>query len=255
MTNPTVTIHGAAQTVTGSCFELAVGRRQLLVDCGLFQGSRTLEALNRQPFQFNPRHLECVLLTHAHLDHVAGLTYLINIVPPEVARNTTVHGEAAKLAAIREHLFAELIFPVAPVFRFVPLEAIVPLPGGGSLSHFCLQHPGGSIGFRLDWPGHSMAYVTDTVADPAADYVRQIRGVDLLIHEAYFADDAGDLPSITGHSSLNAVVQVAVAAGVGRLVLVHLDPRSQSDVPFDLRHAHRVFEKIEFGSDGLELEF
>ena len=101
-------------------------------------------------------------MSHAHLDHVAGLTYLINVVPAEIVRNTTVHGEAAKLAAIREHVFAELIFPVAPTFRFEPLGGIFPLPGGGSLSHFALKHPGGSIGFRLDWPGHSMAYVTDT---------------------------------------------------------------------------------------------
>jgi ribonuclease BN (tRNA processing enzyme) len=196
-----------------------------------------------------------IFLSHAHLDHVAGLTYLINVVPADVVGNTTVHGEAAKLEAIREHLFSELIFPVAPTFRFEPLDGIYPLPSGGSLSYFSLKHPGGSIGYRLDWPGHSMAYVTDTVADPTANYVDQIRGVDLLIHEAYFADDAGDLPSITGHSSLNAVVEVAAAAGVDRLVLVHLDPMSPSDVPFDLRHAQRVFEKTELGSDGLELEF
>jgi ribonuclease Z len=196
-----------------------------------------------------------IFLSHAHLDHVAGLTYVINAVPADVVRNTVVHGEAAKLDAIREHLFSELIFPVAPTFRFEPLEGICSLPGGGSLSHFHLKHPGGSIGFRLDWPGHSMAFVTDTTADPAADYVNQIRGVDLLIHEAYFADDEGDLPSITGHSSLNAVVEVASAAGAGRLVLVHLDPRSQSNAPFDLSDARRVFEKTEFGFDGLEIEF
>jgi ribonuclease BN (tRNA processing enzyme) len=196
-----------------------------------------------------------IFLSHAHLDHVAGLTYLINVVPADVVRNTIVHGEAAKLEAIREHLFSELIFPVAPTFRLEPLEGICPLPGGGSLSHFTLEHPGGSIGFRLDWPGHSMAYVTDTIADPKADYVDQIRGVDLLIHEAYFADDSDDLPSITGHSSLNAVVEVAAAAGTGRLVLVHLDPRSESDAPFELCHARRVFEKTEFGFDCQELKF
>jgi ribonuclease BN (tRNA processing enzyme) len=194
-------------------------------------------------------------LTHAHLDHVAGLTYLINVVPEEVVQNSTVYGEAAKLAAIREHVFAELIFPVAPTFRFEPLEGICPLPGGGTLCHFGLRHPGGSIGFRLDWPGHSMAYVTDTVADPNADYVDKIRGTDLLIHEAYFADDTGDLPSITGHSCLNVVAEVAAAAGVGRLVLVHIDPTLQHDPPFDLDQARRIFEKTQLGFDGMELTF
>ena len=43
---PTLTIHGAAHTVTGSCLEFSHGGRTMLVDCGLFQGSRSLEALN-----------------------------------------------------------------------------------------------------------------------------------------------------------------------------------------------------------------
>src|SRR5437588_9667772 len=58
-------------------------------------------------------HLD-IFLTHAHLDHVAGLTYLVNLVPPEVLTRTTIHAEAATLNAVREHLFAEAIFPVAP---------------------------------------------------------------------------------------------------------------------------------------------
>jgi ribonuclease BN (tRNA processing enzyme) len=199
-------------------------------------------------------HLD-VFLSHAHLDHVAGLTYLINVVPPEVVRNTTVRGEADKLAAVRDHLFAELIFPVAPSFRFEPLGGPFALPHGGALTHFKLKHPGGSIGFRLDWPGRSMAYVTDTVADTQAEYVKQVRGVDLLIHEAYFADEAGNLPAITGHSSLMAAVRVAASAGVGRLVLVHIDPRLEADAAFDMREARQVFNKCEVGFDGMELEF
>lgn len=77
MPGPTVTIHGAAQTVTGSCFELAAGRRRMLVDCGLFQGSRSLEALNREPFAFDPKKMGCVLLSHAHLDHSGLLPRLV----------------------------------------------------------------------------------------------------------------------------------------------------------------------------------
>src|SRR5687768_17217531 len=52
-----------------------------------------------------------IFLTHAHLDHVAGLTYLVNILPREVLHRTTVRGDAEKLAAVREHLFADAIFP------------------------------------------------------------------------------------------------------------------------------------------------
>ncbi len=74
---PTITFHGAAGTVTGSCMELRHDGHALLVDCGLFQGSRTLETLNRQPFAFEPAKLSGVLLSHAHIDHSGLLPRLV----------------------------------------------------------------------------------------------------------------------------------------------------------------------------------
>jgi len=196
-----------------------------------------------------------IFLTHAHLDHVAGLTYLVNIVPFAVLEKTTVHGDAQKLDAVREHLFAEPIFPVPPPFRFSPLTGPCPVPGGGTLTQFPLKHPGGSLGFRLDWPGHSLAYVTDTTASADADYVENIRGVDLLVHEAYFADDRDNLPEITGHSALLPVAEVAAASEVGRLVLVHIDPQIEDESAFDLSAARRIFKCTELGVDRMELAF
>jgi ribonuclease BN (tRNA processing enzyme) len=195
-----------------------------------------------------------VFLTHAHLDHVAGLTYLVNVVPPEVLKKTTIHGAGDKLEAVREHLFADLIFPVPPPFRFEPLDGTCALPDGGRLSHYPLKHPGGSLGFRLDWPAQSLAYVTDTTAQAAAVYVEKIRGVDLLVHEAYFADDSNDLPAITGHSSLIHVAEVAKSANVGRLVLVHIAP-TRDDGGFDLSEARTIFGSIEIGRDQMTIDF
>ncbi len=196
-----------------------------------------------------------IFLSHSHLDHISGLTYLVNLVPADVLRRTTVHGEAAKLAAIREHLFAKPIFPVAPPFRFAPLVEPYALPHGGTLRSFPLIHPGGSLGFRLDWPGHSLAYITDTTADVNASYVEHLRGVDLLVHEAYFADDAGNLPASTGHSSLIHAAEVATAAGVGRLVITHIDPLIEDDNVFDLAAARQVHANTEIGRDAMELTF
>ena len=76
-----------------------------------------------------------IFLTHVHLDHIAGLTYLLNLVPKDVQSATVVHGEAAKLDAVREHLFATEIFPVPPAFQFRPLSDKTPLLSGGMLSH------------------------------------------------------------------------------------------------------------------------
>jgi len=72
----TIKFHGAAGTVTGSCMELTLGTHAILVDCGMFQGSRGLEALNHSAFAFEPRRIEAVLLTHAHIDHCGLLPKL-----------------------------------------------------------------------------------------------------------------------------------------------------------------------------------
>jgi len=199
-------------------------------------------------------HLD-IFLSHVHLDHVVGLTYLLDVLPPDTLARCTVHAEAAKLAALREHLFAEAIFPVLPPFRLEPLREKHALPQAGTLTHFPLKHPGGVRGFRLDWPDRSMAYVTDTTAASDADYVQKIRGVDLLVHEAYFAEDEGDLPAVTGHSCLAQVAHVAAAAQVGRLVLVHIHPQLQEDDELNLDAVRRAFQNTQIGTDRMELEF
>ncbi|MGD9570268.1 MAG: MBL fold metallo-hydrolase [Thermoleophilia bacterium] len=74
---PEVRSYGAAMTVTGSCHLLEAGDTRVLVDCGAFQGSRALFALNREPFGFDPAAVGAVLLTHAHLDHSGRLPVLV----------------------------------------------------------------------------------------------------------------------------------------------------------------------------------
>jgi metallo-beta-lactamase family protein len=65
----TLTVHGAAGCVTGSCYRLETPKATLLVDCGMFQGSKSLKSLNYEPFPFDARKIDAVLLTHAHIDH------------------------------------------------------------------------------------------------------------------------------------------------------------------------------------------
>ncbi len=73
----TLHFHGAARTVTGSCLRFEAPGAHVLVDCGMFQGPKTLKALNHEPFPFDPASLDAVLLTHAHIDHSGLLPRLV----------------------------------------------------------------------------------------------------------------------------------------------------------------------------------
>ncbi|MBP6058722.1 MAG: MBL fold metallo-hydrolase [Nitrosomonas sp.] len=64
-----LTFLGAAGEVTGSCYFIETGTVRFLVDCGMFQGGREADKKNHTPFRFDPKTIDFVLLTHAHIDH------------------------------------------------------------------------------------------------------------------------------------------------------------------------------------------
>jgi metallo-beta-lactamase family protein len=72
-----LTFHGAAGCVTGFCARLQTPTANVLVDCGMFQGSKTLKRLNYEPFPFDAAAIDAVLLTHAHIDHSGLLPKLM----------------------------------------------------------------------------------------------------------------------------------------------------------------------------------
>ncbi len=72
-----VSFLGAAGTVTGSRHLVTAGTKRILVDCGLFQGLKTLRLRNREPLPFDPHGLDAVVVTHAHLDHTGFLPVLV----------------------------------------------------------------------------------------------------------------------------------------------------------------------------------
>lgn len=72
-----LSFHGGVEGVTGSCHLLEAGGLTILVDCGLFQGEPEREEMNYEGFGFDPSSVDCMLLTHGHLDHCGRIPVLV----------------------------------------------------------------------------------------------------------------------------------------------------------------------------------
>jgi ribonuclease BN (tRNA processing enzyme) len=196
-----------------------------------------------------------IFLSHVHVDHCVGLTYLLDIVHQHPLQRVTVHGEAVKLEAFRTHLLSEHLFPAPLPCDYRPLTGPVTLVDGGVLQAFPLIHPGGALGFRIDWPDRSLAYVTDTTAQLNAPYLEAIDGVDVLLHECNFPTSMSSWAAKTGHSYTRAVAELARQADVGRLVLIHVVTATDDTDPVGLDEARSIFLATDLGYDQMVIEF
>jgi len=74
---PSLTFFGATGQVTGSCYLLETSTHRILLECGMFQGSKETEKQNAADFPFDPARIDAVVLSHAHLDHCGRLPKLV----------------------------------------------------------------------------------------------------------------------------------------------------------------------------------
>jgi len=206
----------------------------------------------RVPDFLQTRDLQ-IFLTHAHLDHIVGLSFFLVPMLTDQVSSVKVYGEEAKLSAIQTHLFCEEIFPVLPDYEFISLPETIKVPGDGILRHLEQEHPGGSLGYRIDWPDRSLAYMTDT-ANPEQN-LEFVQDVDLLIHECYFPDEMAEWAEKTGHSHTTPVAKLARDSNAGKLILTHIDPQRAGDDPIDIKVAQKIFPNTILGEDLMEIDF
>ena len=172
-----------------------------------------------------------ILLSHYHLDHVVGLSYLPAVWPRGQVR---IYGPSAPLVeSTPESALGRLLEP--PLFpvkteNFPAKVEVIPVRepeisiGKLRVQVWSQPHPGGSVGMRL---GDELAYLTDTSVEQA--HIEKIRGVRLLLHELWLTDAEAAVENKPGHSSLTPVANLAKAAGVGRIMLVHHHPKRTSE--------------------------
>jgi ribonuclease BN (tRNA processing enzyme) len=174
-----------------------------------------------------------VILSHYHLDHTTGLSYLpltwtgnsIKLYAP--SRPFT---ESAPEEALDRLLSPPLYSPKLADFPFdveiIPIANDSLQIGDLTIALRAQKHPGGSMGIRI---GDAVAYVTDTVVDEAtAGFVAR---VSLLMHELWLTDAEAeqDEPDSARHSFVSGLARIAKAAAVGTLMPVHHRPKRTYD--------------------------
>ena len=219
------------------CVELICGRDTLIFDAGTGirqLGTSLVKAANGTDFD--------IFLSHGHIDHVVGLPFFAPLfVKDQVVRVWGGNLQAA--GGVKQAVKKLMSFPFFPLqvdalqarlefHDFSAGDTINPRPGI-TLRTAPLNHPGGATGYRVDYNGSSVAYVTDIEIgagplDPAL--VELIRGASLLILDTTYTND--ELPSHAGwgHSTWQQGIEVANAANVGTLCLFHHDPEHDDDM-------------------------
>jgi ribonuclease Z len=199
-----------------------------------------------------------LLLSHAHLDHTVGLTFLLDVLFERPVERLRIWGESEKIAAVRDHLFHELIFPVPLNAEWIPIDDQSQFRIGEiDVGWRRQEHPGGSVAYRLDWPqGKRLVYATDTTGDTSGEHASWSREADLLMHECYFRDSASEWALKTGHSWSSRVAEVAAASKPKKLLLTHINPLEASDDPVELESIQaKVESEVILATDGLTIEF
>jgi len=177
-----------------------------------------------------------ILLSHTHLDHICGLPFFAPMFDPN-ARLRFWGGHLAPPDGIEQALSRSWRAPLMPdldkAFRarlrfhdFTPGVALSLHPGL-TVATTVLNHPGRSIGYRIEWAGTSLCFLTDT-EQPAHGVdqaiARFVNGTDIMIYDASFTDEEYRTRVGWGHSTWRMAADLADAGQVGRLVLFHHDP-------------------------------
>ena len=247
-----LTFLGAARTVTGSKHLLTVGSIRVLVDCGLFQGLKSIRERNWEPFAVPPGSIDVVVLTHAHLDHCGHLPRLVaqgfngrifctgstaqlaKIVMADAGRLQEEDAERANRKGYTKHRPALALFTEADAARAAlqlqPIGYNRPMPIapgielefinaghllGSAYARITIADTGRTILFGGDLGRYSRPVLPDPSQPPDADVVLLESTYGDRVHEA---DDEGEhLARIVNETAARKGKVVIPAFALGRV--------------------------------------
>ncbi len=214
-----------------SCIEVALGGRRIILDCGT--GLRTLgKYFSRK----DTKHAH-IFLTHTHWDHINGFPFFTPGYLKENAFTLMAGHLYDRDFGVEEILAGQMSQPTFPVpldimaakLDFVDFEGgeSFDLGAGIKIKTCKLNHPDNATGYRIEYQGASMCYLTDTehvLGKPDQNILGLIEGANLVIYDSTYTDKEFKDKIGWGHSTWQEGVRLCQAANVGRLAIFHHDP-------------------------------
>lgn len=217
-----------------SCVEVRCGDTIIILDAGT--GIRELGISLLKEMGPSLAHIN-ILISHTHWDHIQGFPYLPHIYLP--GHRITFYGghsvstlEKLIMTQMSEEYHPKTLFELTSPVDFVELKSNQFYIDEVSITTTHLLHPGLSLGFRLEYKNHVIAYVTDNeiIADAQSgrynwDNIGNIiHNADILIHDGQYSENEYKNKVGWGHSDIMRVVDISNTYGVKNLQLFHHDP-------------------------------
>ena len=218
-----------------SCVEVNAGGEQLIFDAGT--GIRLLGHWN---FRKNINR-GTIFFSHTHWDHITGFPFFAPAFHPE-HEYTLMAGHLHDQGGLRKVLAGQMSQPMFPV----PLETMrstlnfedfaagdtIDIGANVRVHTGVLNHPDGATGYRVEFKGKSICYMTDTEHVPGKqdeNILALIEGADLVIYDSTYTDDEFPAKVSWGHSTWQEGVRLCQAAGAKSLAIFHHDPDHEDD--------------------------
>jgi phosphoribosyl 1,2-cyclic phosphodiesterase len=236
-----ISCSGAEYTRYGgntSCLEVTAGGRRLIFDAGTGIRPLGVDLARQTPIDID------IYFTHTHLDHISGLTFFSplfgkgnavrlwagHLEPPYTLKNVVSNLMKAPLYPVSLEVFQARV-------EFKEFKSGQQLACGEMAMRTApLNHPNGATGYRVEFGGKSICYITDTEHrgdGPDKTIVELCRDADVMIYDSSYTDDEYARYHGWGHSTWQEGVRIANAAQVGTLAIFHHDP-SHDDAFMDV---------------------